>query len=109
MHVHTHYVKTEAFYVGTIVEWKQKVSAALYSNVRWTFFIYLLPGEKEQVNMWLVQILVGTTRLCVAVHEILTILRTVMLKHAGTKGSKINDTGFQCWSMQAILRDDEAE
>ena len=46
--------------------------------------------------MWLAQILVGTTRLCVAVHEILTILHTVMLKHAGTKGSKINDTGFQC-------------
>ena len=60
-------------------------------------FSYLLyvcvwhPGEKECVNAWLM--FAGTTRLCVVVCEIITVLCPVTPKRGVTSGSKINDVG----------------
>ena len=49
------------------------------------------PGEKDRANARLARALLGTTRLCTVVCEIITVLRLVMPKRAGTNGSKIND------------------
>ena len=42
-------------------------------------FMNALQGEKDPANAWLARALLGTTRLCAAVCEIITVLRLVTL------------------------------
>ena len=53
-------------------------------------YVSMYPGEKDRANMWFARLLEGTTWISVIIHEILTILRPVMPKRAGTSGLKIN-------------------
>ena len=65
--------------------------------------MYGCPGEKDHANTWLVQALVGTTRISADIREILIVQRPITPKRAGASGSRINDDGVST-SKQACSR-----
>ena len=52
-------------------------------------------SKKDHANKQLAQALVGTMRISVDIHEVLTIQRPVTPKHVGAGSSKINDDAFR--------------